>query len=110
TASMRKEVEEFTARILKDLFDYSGARGIHRLSVSCNSALVYGKEENERLVMRSLYRAVIEAPQAARVANWRYTTASQVSDIMKVEHDVISSIIIRTSSKTGLRLDPNEPL
>jgi hypothetical protein len=110
SAEVRKEIEEATARILKDLFDFTGARGIHRLSVSCNRALVSGKDEHERLVMRSLYRAVIESKDAARVANWRTISAGQVAEIMQIEHDVISSIIITTGGKVGLRLDPNEPL
>ena len=110
TAEVRKEIEEATAHILKDLFGFSGGRGIHRMSVSCNRALVIGDDDNERLAMRSLYRAVIEADQSARVANWRTISAGQVADIMKIEHDVISSIIITKTKRTGLTLDPNEPL
>ena len=110
SAEVRKEIEEATAHILKDVFDFTGSRGIHRLSVSCNRALVSGKDEHERLVMRSLYRAVIESKQAARVANWRTISTGQVAEVMQVEHDVISSIIITKGGKVGLRLDPNQPL
>jgi hypothetical protein len=110
SAEVRKEIEESTAHTLKDLFDFTGARGIHRLSVSCNRALITGKDEHERLVMRSLYRAVIESKEAARVANWRTISPGQVAEIMQIEHDVISSIIITEGGKVGLRLDPNEPL
>lgn len=110
SAEIRKEIEDVTAHILKDLFDCAGARGIQRLSVSCNRALVTGDEENERLRMRSLFRGVIESNEAARVASWRTISAAQVAAMMKVEHDVISSIIITKNGKVGLRLDPNEPL
>jgi hypothetical protein len=109
-SEVRKEIEEVTARILRDVLVYSGARGIHRVSVSCNRALLTGPDENERLVMRSLYRGVIEEDQNAQVASWRNLSATQVAAIMKVEHDVISGIVIRKGVKTGLTLDPNEPL
>lgn len=110
TAELRKEVEEVTARVIQDLFEYSGGRGIHRLSVSCNRALVVGKDETERLVMRSLYRAVIEADDSARVASWGNLSPGQVAEIMKIDHDVISGLMMVSVVNRGLRLDPNEPL
>jgi hypothetical protein len=56
-----------------------------------------------------LYRALIDADQAASVASWRRMSVGQVAEIMTVEHDVISGIIISTSAKRLVE-DPNEPL
>lgn len=110
SAELRKEIEETTARVIKDLFDYCGARGIQRLSVSCNRAILTGREPSQRLVMRSLYRAVIDADKAAAVANWRRISLGQVESMMNVEHDVISGVMITKGRRTGARVDPNEPL
>jgi hypothetical protein len=107
---MRKEIEEVTARLIKDLFDYCGARGIERLSVSCNRALLMGQGDDERLSMRSLFRASIDAAQASNVASWRHLPIAQVASLMRVEHDVISSIMISHQGRTDLELDPNQPL
>ena len=110
SAEMRAEIEEITAKVVKDIFDYCGARGIERLSVSCNRAIVMGKEENQRLAMRSLYRATVESAGAAVVASWRDVSVGDVATLMKVEHDVVSGIMITQSRGRTLREDPNEPL
>jgi hypothetical protein len=109
-AEARKEIEDVTARVIKDLFDYTGARGIERVSVSCNRALVTGKEGAERLVMRSLYRASVEGDAAGNVTNWRQLSVSQIEAMMKVEHDVLATLVITKNGKRGLTLDPNETL
>jgi hypothetical protein len=110
SADVRKQIEEVTAHVIKDLFDSTGARGIQRLSVSCNRALVTGKDDNEHLAMRSLYRAVVEADQASQIANWRSLSTRQIAALMKVEHDVLATVVISKGGKPGLTLDPNEPL
>ena len=110
SAEMRAEVEEITAKVIKDIFDYCGARGIQRLSVSCNRAVVIGKGDNQRLVMRSLYRAAVESEAAAAVANWRSVSVGEVANVMRVEHDVVSGIMITQSAGRRLVEDPNEPL
>jgi hypothetical protein len=110
SAEMRAEIEHVTAQVMKDLFDYCGARGIERLSVSSNRALVIGKDDERRLVMRSLYRAVVEAPVAAGVSSWREISASEVAKIMHVEHDVLAGIIITFNRGQPLVEDPNAPL
>ncbi|HUS35343.1 MAG TPA: hypothetical protein VM680_08340 [Verrucomicrobiae bacterium] len=110
TAEMRTEIEEVTAKVIKDLFDYCGARGIQRLSVSCNRAILIGKGENQRLVMRSLYRASVESEAAAQVASWRIMSAGAVANLMAVEHDVVSGIMITKNTGRRFEEDPNEPL
>jgi hypothetical protein len=109
-AEIRKEIEDVTAHVIKDLFEYTGARGIERVSVSCNRALVTGKEGAERLEMRSLYRASVDGVAAGDVSNWRQLSISQVEAMMKVEHDVLATLVITRGGATGLTLDPNEPL
>ena len=110
SAEMRTEIENVTAKVIKDIFDSCGARGIQRLSVSCNRAVVVGKDESQRLVMRSLYRASVEKPVAASVASWREVSVSEVAKLMRVEHDVVSGIIITQNRGRRLVEDPNEPL
>jgi hypothetical protein len=107
---MRRQIEEATARLMKDLFDYCGVRGIERVSVSCNRAITTGDPGQERLNMRSLYRASIEAKKASEVASWRQLSVAQVKKLMKVEHDMVSHLTIIQNGMPGLALDPNEPL
>jgi hypothetical protein len=109
-SEVRKEIEEVTAHVIKDLFEFTGARGIQRVSVSCNRALVTGGAGNEHLVMRSLFRASIEGNKAGDVASWRRLSVSQIEAMMKVEHDVLATLVITKGGKPGLALDPNEPL
>lgn len=109
-AELRKEVEDATARVMKELFDYCGSRGIEKLSVSCNRAITVGPAGNEHLAMRSLYRASIDAGTAAQVANWRRMALPEVIHLMKVDHNLLPGITIFNTGKTAAPLDPNEPL
>jgi hypothetical protein len=95
SAELRKEVEEVSARVVKEIFDYCGSRGIERLSVSCNRALRERPSDGEeRLRMRSLYRVSIDVAKASSVADWRRLSLAEVSKLLKVEHDMISTIAI----------------
>lgn len=105
-AEMRKEVEESTARVIQQLFDYCGSRGIEKLSVSCNRAIT----EGERLTMRSLFRASVDAATASQVANWRRVSILEVMRLMKVDRNLLPQITIFNTGKTAAPLDPNEPL
>jgi hypothetical protein len=107
SAEMRKEVEQATARVMRDLFDYCGSRGIDKLSVSCNRALA----EGDRLKMRSLYRASIDAATASQVANWRRLSLPEVMRLMKIDHNLLPRLtIFNTGKPAAAPLDPNEPL
>jgi hypothetical protein len=110
SAEVRKEIEEITARLIKDVFESCGTRDIERLSVSCNRALVNGPDDHQRLVMRSLYRASIDSLRATGIANWRDLSTGQVAEAMQVEHDVIAGIIITRRPGARFVEDPNEPL
>jgi hypothetical protein len=111
TADFRKDVEDTTAAVLRDLFDYCGTRGIERLSVSCNHAVnELDENKNPRLVMRSLYRVSIDAPTAAKVANWRTLKLPQITTVAKVEQDMMSRVALTKTGEAPPPLDPNQPL
>lgn len=107
-ASMRREAQEGSAYIMKELFDACGARGIARLSLSCNYA-VYAhsfipqaateaerKELEKRgaVIMACLYRVSIDASKAAAVPNWRTISIPRVIELMRVDYDGISSLTV----------------
>src|SRR5258706_919944 len=84
TESMRLEIEELSARVMKDLFDYCGSRGIEKLSVSCNHALrrtlfppnATAQERQEflrraRVEMGNLYPVSLDQRIARTVTNCR---------------------------------------
>ncbi len=109
---MRRDIEDVTARLIKELFDYCGSRGIARLSVSCNRAVRtrLPGAENDSLVMRSLYRASVHAGAASDVSDWRRIPLAKVAAILKVERDLISSLSLVNSDGPVAPLDPAQPL
>lgn len=105
--SMRQEIQTVSARLMKQLFDFCGSRGIVRLAVSCNRTLreadvPTGATELERqallrngtLMMRCVYRTSMEGDTARSVGNWRSLPLSQVMQMLRVEHDGIDAIEI----------------
>jgi hypothetical protein len=123
TASMRREIEELSARLIKELFDYCGSRGIERLSVSCNHTVLQSSvphaatPEEEKylrdrggLVMSCLYRVSVSGPQAGLVRNWREVSVSEVIHRMRVEHDGLKTLNIRGWSTGGRQRDADMPL
>jgi len=104
--AMRSEVEEVTARVVNQLFDYCGTRGIARIIVSCNHAVIKG---DDNVVMDRIYRATITAEKAARVTDWRRLALSRGLALMDVE-DTISFITINSVRDTGDQIDPATPL
>jgi hypothetical protein len=123
TAAMQREIEELSARLIKELFDYCGSRGIERLSVSCNHAVrrglvPEGATEAERrhllgqagVVMASLYRVSVGGPQAATVGSWREISTSEVMRLMRVEQNGLKNLSIEGWSSGGRQRDPDMPL
>jgi len=111
STELRKEIEEISAYLIRDLFDYCGTRGIERLSVSCNRAITETSVEGQdRLIMRSLYRASIDAAAAAQVPRWRSLSLSQIAALTKVERDIISQVTLQKGGAAPAPLDPNQPL
>jgi hypothetical protein len=104
--SMRREAREASACVIRELFDYCGARGIARLSVSCNHALyrhsyiptaateAERKELEKRgaVMMACLYRVTIDASQATGVASWRAISIPRVMALMRVDYDAMTGL------------------
>ena len=108
---LRRDIEETTGYVIRDLFDFCSSRGIERLSVSCNRAITERDENGkDRLMMRSLFRASIDAATAAKVASWRSLSTAQVISLAKVEYDILSKIVLSNLSDAPVALDPNQPL
>lgn len=120
TVSMRREIEDLSAQVMKDLFDYCGSRGIERLSVSCNHALqrpliplAATPAEQEQLssrakpVMGNLYRVSLDRAKAREVADWRRISNPQVIAQMSVEHDGLWNLTI--TGKQSSRSEQRDP-
>ena len=124
TLTMRREIEDLSAQVMKDLFDYCGSRGIEKLSVSCNHALQtpfvpLGATSLEkdllssraRPVMGNLYRVSLDRTKARAVADWRRISNPQMLALTSVEHDGLWNLTIhgRQSSPSEQR-DPEGQL
>lgn len=104
--SMRREAQEASACVIRELFDYCGARGIARLSVSCNHALYRHSyipkaateaerrelEKRGAVMMACLYRVTIDASQATGVASWRAISVPRVIQLMRVDYDAMGGL------------------
>jgi hypothetical protein len=104
--TMRHEAEELCARVVKDLFDYCGSRGIAQLIVSCNRGLLQSwvpenataaeraeLESRARARMRSIYRVSLDHSAARAVSDWRRISVAQVIALMKVEYDGVNTMV-----------------
>jgi hypothetical protein len=111
TASMRREVQQLSARVMKALFDYCGSREVEGLSVTCNHAIHRTpipanatEEERQELLRRApivlarLYRVSLSGDAARRVENWRKIPVTKVIGIMNVEIDDLSHLEITGQS------------
>jgi hypothetical protein len=123
TASMRREIEALSARLIKELFDYCGSRGIERLSVSCNhtvrqSHIPKAATEAERQhlrqqagsVMSCLHRVSVDGLQAVTLANWREVSVPQVIRLLRVELDGLTDLTIDGYASPGAQQDANMQL
>lgn len=121
-ATLRREVELLSARLIKDLFDYCGSRGIERLSVSCNRAVYEspvpeGATPEERkalvktgeLIMRSLYRVAVDGSAVPVGKQWRSMSEPAVLRLAVVEKDKFSDMTISQENRRDTR-DPDMPL
>jgi len=117
TGSMKREIEDLSARVMQDLFDYCGSRGIEKISVSCNHALRRASlipanataEEKAELLARAavtmgnLYRASLDHTQARAVPDWRQVSMRILNGMMQVEYDGL-----RTLQISGAQADSPE--
>lgn len=120
--SLRREIETVSARLIRQVFDYCGSRGIGKISVSCNrsvreSPVPEGATAAERdalvgsseLVMRSVFRLSIPGTVVSRIGDWRALPESDVLRLATVEKDGLNKMTIsgRTSRASQ---DPDMPL
>jgi hypothetical protein len=125
TGSMRREIEDLSARVMRDLFDYCGTRGIEKISVSCNHALRRASlipvnataQEKEELLARAavtmgnLYRAILDHAQARAVPDWRQVSMRLLNHMMKVEYDGLQTLKITGANPDSPDTrDPEGPL
>lgn len=122
--SMRREVEEISARVLRDLFDSCGTRGIAKIQVSCNHAVrksiqMADATEAERreissrgsTVMDKLYRMSLGAEVARSVADWRRISLGELLGKMTVEYDGLRTLELNKGwGAPAAHDDPNTPL
>lgn len=124
SASLQREVEEVSASVMRDLYDFCGNRSITGVTVACNRAvrqwdIVPGatKAEQERRereaksVMSCIYRASMSEGVARTIASWRGASLSQVISKLNVEMDTTQSIRIRQNAgNPSERVDPKTEL
>ena len=125
TETMRREIEGLSARVMRDLFDYCGSRGIEKISVSCNHALRRASivpanataQEKEELqaraavTMGNLYRASLDHTQSRAVPDWRRVSMRALNRTMTVEYDGLQTLrITGTNPDSPATGDPEGPL
>ncbi len=114
TAAMRVEIQDLSARVMRDLYDYCGSRGIKSIAVTCNhtlreSTIPGGATEEERAELQSrakattarLYRVSLDQSHAQTVVNWRSLALSRVAELCTVEYDGLTRLTI----SQGLQLN-----
>jgi len=114
TSAMRDEIQELSARVMRDLYSYCGSRGIKSISVTCNhtvrqTVLLDGatKEEQKELFERAkpvparLYRVSLNASQAGAIADWRQAPLSRVIELVTVEYDGLVHLTITRDRSTS---------
>lgn len=110
-AELRRDIDDATARAVKDLFASCGGRGIESISVSCNT-LVSSKSaigDEPEVRYRSLYRAILDGSAAAGVANWRHLPLASVKRLLKIDRDLTPTLILSEPSAARPRR-VSEPL
>ena len=107
TAAMRDEIQELSARVLRDLYSYCGSRGIKSISVTCDHTVRQTvvptgatDEERKQLLERAkpvparLYRVTLDREQAQVVADWRQVSLPRVIELSTVEYDGLVHLTI----------------
>jgi hypothetical protein len=107
TAAMRVKIQELSSRLMRDLYDFCGSRGIKSISVTCDHTLrqatVPGNatpEERQDLLNRApptmarLYRVSLDRSHARAVADWRRVSLGTVTQLSSVEYDGLTSLTI----------------
>lgn len=119
TESMRGEIQELSARVLRDLYSYCGSRGIRSIAVTCNHTLrqtvnLDGATEEEQAelsrraapVLARVYRVSLDQARAGSVLNWRKVSLSRIIRLYAVEYDGLTQITI-THDQPGVGNQPD---
>lgn len=114
-ASLREEVRQISAELARDILSASGARGVRRLTVSCNRALrqtlipeaATAEERVEllahaKVAMRRIYRIAVEVDSRLEASDWRSISSDRIRALMKVEQDDLGQIVIEATPLPGL--------
>ena len=113
TQAMRAEIQELSARVMRDLYQSCGSRGIRSIVVSCNHTLLdpiiplnSTPEEKDKLSRRALpkptrlYRVNLDQAHARSVVDWRRVSLSRILQMANVEYDGLTRLIIRPGGTT----------
>jgi len=112
---LKREVVEIISRVMKDLYDHCGDRGIHKIEVACKHGVreqVVGPSgfalsdlgfDTGTTVMKEIYRASIPAAAARKVSDWRKVPLHNVSDMLTVDHDEFPYLRISTQQVPSFR-------
>ena len=111
TSSMRSEIQELSERVMRDLYDYCGSRGVRSIAVTCNHTMRQiprlpgaTDEEQTELGRRAkpitgrLYRVSLDQFHSQAVVNWRNLTLSRVAQLWTVEYDGLTNLTITQDS------------
>ena len=112
TSAMREEIQELSARVMRDLYSYCGTRGIRAISVTCDHTLVLmptGATPEEqtllwqrlRPVISRLYRVSLDQTRARAVTDWPAEKLSQVAQLSTVEYDGFNQLTIRSGHQAN---------
>ena len=121
TAAMRVEIQELSSRVMRDLYDFCGSRGIKSISVTCDHTLSLAPTNatpEERLdllkrlppAMVRLYRVSLDQSHARAIADWRQVSLGTVTQLSSVEYDGLTSLTIFVGSPRQDTRDAVGPL
>ena len=107
TSDMRLEIQELSSRVLRDLYDYCGTRGIESISVTCNhtqrrAVIPPNATPDERTLLfqhtppvpARLYRVSLDQSAAQTIMDWRCVRLSRITELSTVEYDGLKTLTI----------------
>lgn len=122
--ALRQEVHLVSAKLIRNLFDNCGSRGIRSLHLSCNRATrqylipdnateAEGMEllRQAPLAMSSIYRLSIDGKDARTISSWRTASTADILNRCRIVSDGLTDMtILRGGSMPVPTQDPDSPL
>jgi DNA-directed RNA polymerase subunit RPC12/RpoP len=121
TAALRVEIQELSAQVMRDLYEYCGSRGIKSIAVTCDHTLRETQippgateAEREELLQRAkpipgrLYRVSLDQFHAQAVVNWRSLALSRLTQLWAVEYDGLTHLTLTTIQGSPLGSDQRD--